>query len=195
MEGIVRPEAPSRRTASRRTKFQATPEAVARLLLLVDGFSGSGRAALTSLEGRTKLAKLDFFLRYPNRLARVVSTLGVAEEQVGPVTADSAPIEEAMIRYRYGPWDPAYFAILGNLIGRGLVRTVPLAGRRGVGYKTTDSGRELANLLRADEAWEEMSSRVAFLKRHLDRSGEQLKRLMYETFPDIAGQEWREEVQ
>ena len=25
-----------------------------------------------------------------------------------------------MIRYRYGPWDPSYYAVLGSLIGHGL---------------------------------------------------------------------------
>ena len=53
----------------RRDLFLPTPEAEGRLLLLIDAFTGATR----SLEGRTKLAKLDFLLRYPNYLRRALA--------------------------------------------------------------------------------------------------------------------------
>jgi hypothetical protein len=33
-----------------------------------------------------------------------------------------------MMRYRYGPWDPSYFAVLGSLVGRGLIEAIPAEG-------------------------------------------------------------------
>ncbi len=41
--------------------FVSTIDGEARLLLLIDAFSQGG----STLQGRTKLAKLDFLLRYP----------------------------------------------------------------------------------------------------------------------------------
>jgi hypothetical protein len=41
--------------------FAPTAEGEARLLLLIDAFSAGGE----HLQGRVKLAKLDFLLRYP----------------------------------------------------------------------------------------------------------------------------------
>jgi len=117
--------------------FQPTLEGEARLLLLINAFTSNTK----SLEGRTKLAKLDFLLRYPHFLVRALSI------RRPNLTAEIAPqeqmnIENRMIRYCYGPWDPAYYAILGRLIGRGLVQTVPTTN--GIGYRTTQTGRSVA---------------------------------------------------
>ena len=38
-----------------------------------------------------------------------------------------------MMRYRYGPWDPSYFAVLGSLVGRELIEVVPAEGTNALG--------------------------------------------------------------
>lgn len=163
----------------RRELFQPTGEGTARLLILIDAFTGKNR----SLEGRTKLAKLDFFLRYPAFLARVV----------GDVEAGSAPtLEGGMIRYRYGPWDPAYFALLGSLVGRGLVEVVPL--KRGFGYRTSAIGHDLAAELSGSEEWRPIADRAMTLKEHLDFSGDNLRKLVYEHFPEVSLATWGEHL-
>ncbi|MEI2827465.1 MAG: hypothetical protein V9F04_14510 [Dermatophilaceae bacterium] len=48
-----------------------------------------------------------------------------------------------MMRYRYGPWDPSYFAVLGSLVGRGLIEVVPAQGTNALGHRTTQSGAAL----------------------------------------------------
>jgi hypothetical protein len=162
--------------------FNPSGDAEARVLLLIDEFSrGSGR-----LEGRTKLAKLDFLLRYPSLLRRALAQRGrlVPEELV-----ESAPdVEARMVRYRYGPWDPSYFAILGRLVGKQLILQVP--ERNGVGYKTTDKGREVAKLLRKEPAWEDMVVRLELLRRNFNLSGSSLKKLIYDAFPEVASAAW-----
>jgi hypothetical protein len=53
----------------RRDLLQPVPTGEARLLLLIDAFSDQP----PGLEGRTKLAKLDFLLRYPAFFRRAVA--------------------------------------------------------------------------------------------------------------------------
>lgn len=180
-------------------RFRATPEAEARLLLLIDGFSRDNGGAPRTLEGRVKLAKLDFLIRYPRQLARVVAgrpggTKPRVVAAVAEATADESPFDARMVRYRYGPWDPAYYALLGSLIGRELVEMIPLGGSTGFGYRTTSRGEQLADALREDDAFTEIAARTALLRRHLDLNGTTLKRLLYE-LPEVAGASWHEELQ
>lgn len=162
--------------------FQPSLDGEARLLLLIEAFSRGSRV----LEGRTKLAKLDFFLRYPGYMDRA---LAIRRPEVAVQHRALPPdMESRMVRYRYGPWDPAYFALLGRLIGKGLVRPVPF--NRGIGYRATDVGRAAANALRAEPAWVDVGQRVALLRQHFDLSGGTLKRFIYDHFPEITHATW-----
>jgi hypothetical protein len=174
--------------------FFPTIEGEARILLLINAFSGRGR----SLEGRTKLAKLDFFLRYPAYFARALevrhgikaSISTVAAVQIAAAEGDT--IETQMVRYRYGPWDPAYFGILGRLIGKALVDPVP--AERGIGYRTTSKGNELASNLAKTPEWQVVADRAALLLRYFDVSGERLKKLIYAQFPEIVSAQWGKQL-
>lgn len=167
--------------------FMPTSEGEARLLLLIDAFS----TARSSLEGRTKLAKLDFLLRYPLFLRRALSVR--APEQGWPLSGPHEEnIENRMIRYRYGPWDPSYFALLGRLFGKGLVELVPIRG--GLGYRTTNQGSQLAARLAATEPWTETQALIGLLKRHFNLSGSTLKAFVYEHFPEVTAAKWGEQL-
>jgi hypothetical protein len=178
---------------ARRDRYRPTREAEARLLLLVDAFSRKSGGTLRTLEGRVKLAKLDFLLRYPHYLRRVLIDRGVAGADLVALDVDDAPLDARMVRYRYGPWDPAYFALLGSLIGRGLIEIVPLAGRNGFGYRTTPTGAELAAQLAQDESFDSMQVRVRLLRRYLDLSGGALKNAIYE-LPEVLDATWHQEL-
>ncbi len=167
--------------------FMPTSEGEARVLLLIDAFSVRGN----SLEGRTKLAKLDFLLRYPLFLRRALAVR--APQQDWPLSGpDEENIENRMIRYRYGPWDPSYFALLGRLFGKGLVELVPIRG--GLGFRTTDRGSELAARLAATEPWADSQMLIGLLKRHFDLAGTSLKSFVYEHFPEVTGAKWGEQL-
>lgn len=169
----------------RHEKFQPTLEGEARLLLLIAGFSHGSRA----LEGRTKLAKLDFLLRYPAYLRRALQIRRPTAAAQVPLE-EPADIEGRMVRYRYGPWDPTYYALLGRLVGKGLVEPVPFP--RGIGYKTTDRGSEAAIQLAAEPAWKEIAARVGILKLHFNLAGTTLKDFIYEHFPEVTRATWGE---
>ncbi|TWE13173.1 hypothetical protein [Rudaeicoccus suwonensis] len=177
---------------ARRASFRASREAEARVLLLIDGFSRKTTGPRT-LEGRVKLAKLDFLLRYPRYLATVLASRGLREADREALDRQDSPLESRMMRYRYGPWDPSYFAVLGSLVGRGLIEVVPAEGTNALGYRTTESGAALADHFKEDGAFEDMVGRIMLLRRHLDLTGESLKKMLYD-LPEVADATWHEEL-
>ncbi len=170
----------------RRTQFVPTLDAEARILLLIDAFSGKRRLT-GSVDGRTKLAKLDFLLRYPTYL-RDMLRIRNKQADLPDDTLESENLDTRMVRYRYGPWDPAYFAILGRLIGRGLVE--PVSVKSGIGYRVTEAGREVARKISEEPEWQSTMKRAEILQKHLNLSGETLKSLVYRHFPEIADASW-----
>lgn len=180
-------------TDSRRAKYRSSREAEGRLLLLIDAFSRTKNGPRT-LEGRVKLAKLDFLLRYPRHLAAVLVSRGNGSPHTREELIDQdSPLESRMVRYRYGPWDPSHYAILGSLVGRGLIEVVPAAGTHALGYRTTDRGADLVRRLLEDGAFEDLQGRIVLLRRYLDLAGETLKRILYE-LPEVADASWHQEL-
>ncbi len=177
---------------SKRANFRASREAEARVLLLIDGFSRKTTGPRT-LEGRVKLAKLDFLLRYPRHLATVLASRGLRDAERQTLDRQDSPLESRMMRYRYGPWDPSYFAVLGSLVGRGLIEVVPAEGTNALGYRTTESGVALAEHLKDDGAFDDVLGRITLLRRHLDLTGESLKKMLYD-LPEVADATWHEEL-
>jgi len=167
-----------------RELFQPTPAAEARLLLLIDAFTQSRG----SLDGRTKLAKLDFFLRYPPYFKRAMAIR--RPKATVPNGLDDDTIESRMVRYRYGPWDPAYYSLLGSLIGRGLI--VPILGSNGMGYRTSEAGAELAQRLANTDAWYQTAEVTNLLVKHFDLTGNSLKKFIYDHFPEVSDARWGE---
>ena len=175
-----------------RSRFRSSREAESRLLLLIDGFSRVGAHPRT-LEGRVKLAKLDFLVRYPRHLATILDARGLRTAEHVALLEQDSPLESRMMRYRYGPWDPSYFAVLGSLVGRGLVQAIPAEGSSAIGYRTTEQGEQLARRLSEDGAFDELIQRITLVRRHLDLTGENLKRLVY-TLPEVADATWHQEL-
>ncbi len=170
-----------------RDLFLPTAEGEIRLLILIDAFSNQR----DGLQGRTKLAKLDFLLRYPAFLKRALEVKNVSTNDDEQFVA-SNPIEQRMVRYRFGPWDPSYFALLGSLIGRGLIDVVPY--NRGLGYKTSERGATLAATMRSDPSWQQTDASTRLLRRHFNQAGSTLKDFVYKTFPEVAQAGWREKL-
>lgn len=171
-----------------RSAFAGTVESEARLLLLIDAFSaGEG-----TLQGRTKLAKLDFLLRYPRFFHRAMALRNVKAD-VPTDVAEENNIEQRMVRYRYGPWDPAYYALLGALLGRGFITTIPEGNY--LGFRTTARGREVAAELAGTEAWEPIAERARLLRRAFrTQQGTFLKNWIYDHFPEVTQATWGESL-
>lgn len=162
----------------------------ARLLVLLNVFSG--RSGETTVEGLTKLAKLDFLLRYPTFLERAVSARGGDGAKVCVREAERHSVESSMVRYRYGPWDHRYRELLNELVGLGLVR-VEVHGRT-VHIGLTLEGRGAAQKLSSASANADLVRRSRLLKNHLNLSATRLMRFVYDTFPEIADLRMRQEI-
>ncbi len=160
---------------------------VARVLLLV---AALGETA----DGLTKIAKLDFLLRYPNMLGRVLADRGLAlPRNAAPSPAETVAVESTMVRYKYGPWDDRYYPILGTLIGTGLVRT--RAGRGRIAISLTEQGRSVADALARTPEWSTVAARGDLIAAELGaETGSRLKELIYRVLPDAVDRPLRQRI-
>jgi hypothetical protein len=161
----------------------------ARLLILISAFSSSDQG---TVEGLTKLAKLDFLLRYPVMLERALVAKNRSTREVRLEDYERLSVESQMVRYRFGPWDHRYREFLNILIGKGLV-TVRVEGRRIV-ISLTDQGTNLAATLRESEVFQDYGRRSALLKRHFDIMGTSLMKFIYDTFPEVISLRSNEKI-
>lgn len=144
----------------------------ARLLLLFSICGIAGR-----IDGLTKMAKLDFFVRYPDFFAQVCKTLEP------DVSVPDAAVESAMIRHHYGPWDTRYYQILAYLEGRGLLQA--RQDNTAFIFSLTAAGKELAGGLKKEAAFADLCGRMKQVKHVLGgKSGTWIKNLIYRTFKE-----------
>lgn len=153
-----------------------------RLLLLLSAFSGDDGTG--AVEGLTKLAKLDFLLRYPIMLDRALQARGRTTREVRLEDHERLSVESEMVRYRFGPWDHRYREFLNILIAKGLA-SASVEGRTVV-ISLTPKGRLVAQQIGEDPLFEPYARRSALLKKHFDLTATNLLRFIYETFPEVV---------
>lgn len=168
----------------------------ARVLLLVTAVAGTDGHA-RKLDGLTKLAKLDFLLRYPALGPVVLDDLSQDDPRLHlPTDQGTSPtdVEAPMIRYKYGPWDDRYYAILGALIGRGLLRYVkPRKGSMAVA--PTPAGRKVAARLAGSTEWSGVAERsAAIAEASSGLTGHDLKERIYDRLADLMDRPHRQEI-
>ena len=167
----------------------------ARLLLLIS-YCGKPRKTQPAIEGRTLLAKLDFFLRYPVYLMKAAEIL---HKQLAPLDfgldgmESSMSVESRMVRFLYGPWDHIYYPALAYLIGKQLIT---IETKRGADvFRITPLGQEIAHQLSQDEAYQDLVRRAETtytLFNHF--SGTRLKDFIYEYFPEVVNRKLGETI-
>lgn len=153
-----------------------------RLLLLFHHCGSGGKVA-----GLTKLAKIDFFVRYPGFFERVAKHLHK------PMTPASDETESAMVRHHYGPWDKRYYQVLAFLEARRLI-TVEKHGNT-YNFILTALGQEKAKSLSKTEPFASLVRQMKDVKKVLGRmTGTQLMNLVYEVFDAEVRRRKRGEV-
>ena len=121
------------------------------------------------------MAKLDFFVRYPQFFNTACQTLGLPSESA------TKTVESSMIRFHYGPWDERYYHILAYLEGKRLL-TVTKENQTFT-LSLTEEGRRLADRLAEDEAFAPLIEQMRRVKKALgDKPGSTLKNLIYQIF-------------
>jgi hypothetical protein len=148
-----------------------------RLVLLLAICGGSSGV----INGLTKMAKLDFFVRYPDFFAAI----GMNDEQKERDKANA--VEAAMVRHHYGPWDRRYYHVLAFLEARGLI-TVHKSGKL-VRIGLTKTGKVAAKHLAETTSFSELKEHMQHVAEALaKRTGNELKTLIYKTFKEEVGQ-------
>jgi hypothetical protein len=143
----------------------------ARLLLLFRLCGTRNR-----IDGLTKMAKLDFFVRYPQFFNRVCEHLGEA------AASQTDAVESSMVRFHYGPWDRRYYHVLAYLEAKNLI-TVTKEKANAFTFALTDEGKVTADTLRKKDAFSGITGQMVRVKRVLGgKSGSWLKNLVYEVF-------------
>jgi DNA-binding PadR family transcriptional regulator len=142
----------------------------ARVLLLLRLCGTANR-----IKGLTKLAKLDFFVRYPAFFERVSAHLQAEIESAG------SGVESPMVRHHYGPWDKRYYHVLPFLEARNLL-AVSKENSSYV-FRLTESGKKLATELSKLPEFAIQAQQMKKVKVLLGRkTGTALKKLVYEIF-------------
>jgi hypothetical protein len=148
----------------------------ARLLLLI-AICGKKKKAtgLKRLDGLTKLAKLDFLIRYPEFFRKLAKHLG--HLALTPVRT----IESSMVRYHYGPWDDRYYHILSYLEGKGLLKVTK--SRSTYEFGLSELGMIAAARLAESEEFRDLVQHMETVQALVGRmAGNALKELIYEVF-------------
>lgn len=161
-----------------------------RVLLLLKHF---GPSQGHPLKGLTKLAKLDFLLRYPMFTERILRARGI-DWVLGtePTDSERLAVESRMMRYKYGPWDNRYYPILGSLIGLDLIGTERVG--RTFSMHLTEFGAVVANKLSVTLSWAQVDLRAGFLQERFDVSGSSLKAMIYRELPDVVDRPYRASI-
>jgi len=155
---------------------------LARLLILLYTFAKKDNTG--SIEGLTKLAKLDFLLRYPVYLERALEAKARSTKNVQIADHERKSVESSMVRYKYGPWDFRYRRFINMLVGMGLVG-IEAKGRT-IEIKLTDTGLATATKLVNEDAFDDIVRRSNILKTHFNVTGTNLMKFIYSTFPEIG---------
>jgi hypothetical protein len=145
-----------------------------------------------AIEGITKLAKLDFLLRYPTYFERAVRKRGGSLASTPIADYERGTVEAQMVRYRFGPWDHRLRRFLNLLAARGLVQ-ISIKGRT-VLISLTETGKRIATQLGQRDEYRSLASRAQVLKRRLDIGATQLMNFIYETFPEIGSLDFDETI-
>jgi hypothetical protein len=162
----------------------------ARLLLLIKAFAG--KKGINKIRGLTKVVKLDFLLRYPVYFERALKQIGVSPDSIYLHDHERRSVESSMIRYRYGPWDPRYRAFINFLVVKGLVEVGVEVNTIIIGL--TPKGFAYANDLASKLEFEDFVSRAKVLVKYFDWGGTNLKKFLYDTFPEILSFEMGETI-
>ena len=146
------------------------------LLILLCG-TGDRKRKVPRIKGLTRLAKLDFFARYPQHFQKAAQHL---EEDIN-INLETS--ESKMIRYHYGPWDERYYHVLPYLEAKNLIDIV----KKGNTYEfyLTEKGKEIAQDIQRKEEFKDLSNDIEEVNKVFKGfSGNKLKNLIYRLFQE-----------
>jgi hypothetical protein len=169
-------------------------------LLLVIARCGKPRKSpartLPGIVGRTLLAKLDFFVRYPSYLkkaAEILNRKGLTANLQATALKEMESVESRMVRYRYGPWDHVYYPALAYLLGKRLIEIQEAPGVEV--FRLTAQGVRLADELASNDDFRDLAERAEAAYHLFNKySGNRLKDFIYAYFPEVVNHKIGEKI-
>lgn len=161
---------------------------IIRLLILLSALKPDQTVA-----GITKLAKLDFLLRYPSCLEKALRKLGY-KKNFYIAEFEKNTIESAMIKFHYGPWDKRYREWISIMQAKDLISVFSKGKTVYIGIN--ENGRTLINQISGNEHYIEYISRSKIIVQKFNSySSKKLLEFMYATFPELSHMKSGEEIQ
>jgi hypothetical protein len=159
----------------------------ARLLLLISLCgTKAAKGGFAKIEGLTKMAKLDFFVRYPEFFERIAAHI----RKQSPIFPN---VESSMVRHHYGPWDKRYYHVLAYLESKELISVEK--SKNAYLLQLTGQGQEVAETLRKRKPFETLVLQMGAVKKLLgNKTGSSLKKLIYDVFQEEVAQKTLGEV-
>ncbi|WEK44303.1 MAG: hypothetical protein P0Y64_05705 [Candidatus Sphingomonas colombiensis] len=152
----------------------------ARLLLLMLVCGSAGR-----IDGLTKMAKLDFFSRYPEFF--LVARAAEGEPEGSGTRPAGNAVESSMVRHHYGPWDKRYYHVLAHLEAKRLI-TVSKQ-KKSYQIALTPLGKDRAKALAELPSFAGLVDRLKQIRETFGKkTGTYLKDLIYRLFDREVGQ-------
>ena len=153
----------------------------ARLLLLVKICGTAGR-----IDGLTKMAKLDFFTRYPDFFDVARATISKSEASDAAAAGADRSVEASMVRHHYGPWDKRYYHVLAHLEAKQLI--IVTKEKKSYHISLTALGKESTQRLAERPSFAPLIARLKTVKSVFGaKSGTYLKDLIYRLFDAEVG--------
>lgn len=163
---------------------------LSRILLLLNASSKRGKKTVS---GITKLAKLDFLLRYPNCLERALEHLSEDTSVANFQDFERTTIESRMVRFRYGPWDKRYRRWIGILVAKEIAITYVRGRTIHVGI--TEKGKQLAQQLSNLNEFKNIDLRSEIIIKSVGNfSATKIMNFIYEVFPELSNMKWGEKI-
>jgi hypothetical protein len=163
---------------------------LSRILFLLNASSKKGTKTVA---GITKLAKIDFLLRYPNCLERALEYLSKDTQAANIQEFERTTIESRMVRFRYGPWDERYRRWIGLLIAKGLANTF-VRGRT-IHVEITDKGKQVVYELANVSEFGILNLRSEIIIKAVGGfSATKIMNFIYDVFPELSDMKWGEEI-
>jgi hypothetical protein len=161
---------------------------IVRMLILLDTFAG--RKKNGKVQGITKLAILDFLLKYPAALDKVLEkqeregNKAINKKRVILQSYEINSIDARMMKFNFAPWDLKYRRIVSILKAKDLIQ-IDIEGKKivlGISNKGIDISRKLSDF----NNYEYMAVRSRIIKTVFGNwSQRKLIDMMYLTFPEI----------
>ena len=164
---------------------------LARLLILFSILSTKEYGK--TIVGLTKVAKLDFLLRYPTALEKAMEIENKPFKKVNVKNHEKTSVESKMIRFKFGPWDHRYWSFLSILSSKKLIK-ISKIGDTNI-FQITEKGKKLSEDFIKNTEFDDYVNRSKLISTHFGKlTATTLMNKMYVLRPELKEMEYGEKI-